>query len=184
MSASIPTVEPSTFAAGETVEWTKVVADYSNLDGWSLVYSIRGPTAFSDVTATNVSDGTYSVLISATSTALLEAGLYQWASHAYKAGPPILRYPVEKGAIYVTPNLVTTTTLETHASRTLKIINAAIEGRLTADMENYSIAGRQITKIASEKLYILKGYYSVAVWRERNPGKTGPSRSISFVDTR
>jgi hypothetical protein len=48
----IPTVEPANFAAGETVKWTKVVADYPPSDGWSLIYSIRGPTAFADITAT------------------------------------------------------------------------------------------------------------------------------------
>lgn len=181
MTASIPTCEPTTFAAGETVAWTKAVPDYPNTDGWSLVYSIRGLSAFPDVTATNVSDGTYSVLIAADSTGPLAPGTYQWASHAYKAGPPVLRYPVERGVIVVTPNLVTTSTIESHAAKTLRMIEAVIEGRVTADVQDYQIAGRQVTKIDITELYRLRAFYRTEVWKERNPNRANPTRAIAFV---
>lgn len=181
MTASIPTTEPTTFAAGETVQWTASSSDYPSTDDWSLIYSIRGVTTFPDVVATPVSDGSYSILIPASSTEQLLSGTYRWASHAYKAGPPVLRYAVDSGVIIVTPNLVTTDTLESHAAKTLRLIEAALEGRVPGDMQQYQIAGRQITKIPIRELYGLRSLYRAEVWKERHPNRSNPTRAIAFV---
>lgn len=182
MTAPVPSIEPTTFAAGETVLWTKSVPDYLNTDGWGLVYSIRGPTTFADVTATNIADGSYSVTITATTTGPLLPGAYQWASHAVKgSGASLERYKIARGTIVVTPNLVTAGVLTTHASRTLAMIEAALEGRVPADMQQYQIAGRQITKIPVLELYGLRSRYQAEVARERNPKKSNPVSLVNFV---
>jgi hypothetical protein len=182
VTAPIPSTEPKNFAAGETVEWTKSIADYASTDGWSLIYSIRGPTVFEDVTATPNSDGSYSVLIAASVTQPLQAGTYQWAAHAYKVGPPVLRYPVGRGVIVVTPNLGTAETVTTHAARMLTLIEAALEGRIPAGMEQYQIGGRQITKIPTNDLYALRAKYRSELAMERKPGRSNPTRKVTFVN--
>jgi hypothetical protein len=181
VTAPIPSTEPTNFAAGETVQWTKSVADYPSTAGWSLIYSIRGPTVFPNATATPNADGSYSITIAAVDTAPLKAGLYLWASHAYKAGPPILRYAIERGVILVTANLDTVETIETHAAEVLPIIEAAIKGRLTGDMQQYTIAGRQIMKIPIRELYALRAQYRAELAKERNTKRANPTRAVTFV---
>jgi hypothetical protein len=181
VTAPIPSTEPTNFAAGETVQWTKSVADYRSSDGWSLIYTIRGPTVFANVTATPNADGSYSITIAAVDTAALKAGRYLWASHAYKAGPPVLRYAIERGVILVTANLDTVETIETHAAEVLPIIEAAIKGRLTGDMQQYTIAGRQIMKIPIRELYALRAQYRAELAKERNTKRANPTRAVTFV---
>lgn len=181
MTARIPSTEPGNFAAGETVQWTKAVADYPSTDNWSLVYAIRGPSVFPSFTATPNSDGTYSITIAAADSTALLPGRYLWASHAYKAGPPVLRYAVERGVILVTANLETTETIVTHAAEALPIVEAAIKGRLTGDMQQYQIAGRSITKIPIKELYALRSFYRAELAKERNSKRTNPIRAVTFV---
>lgn len=182
VSAPIPTTEPTTFAAGETVEWTKSIADYASTDGWTLIYSIRGPSVFADVTATGNSDGSYSISIPVSTTTGLSAGTYKWASHAYKAGPPILRYAIARGVIVVTQDLTAATTVKSHAAQALEVIEAALTGRLTSDMQSYAIAGRSILKIPINELYALRAKYRAELWKERNPKRSNPLRSVTFVN--
>lgn len=54
----------------------------------------------------------------------------------------------------------------THAETMLQAIEAVLEGRITADIEQYSIAGRQITKIPVEELIKLRQYYRLEVIKE------------------
>lgn len=183
MTAPIPSTEPTNFAAGETVQWTKTVADYLSTDGWSLIYSIRGATVFPDVTATPVSDGSYSITIPTTSTTGLKPGRYVWASHAYKAGTPPLRYPIDRGVIIVTADLGAAETVVSHAAEALPIVEAAIKGRLTGDMQQYMIAGRSITKIPIMELYALRAFYRAELAKERGPKRTNPRRLVTFVNS-
>jgi hypothetical protein len=60
------------------------------------------------------------------------------------------------------------TARDTHASRMLTAIEAALEGRITSDMEQYSIAGRQITKIPVNELLVLRDKYKAEVQAEED----------------
>lgn len=184
MTAQIPSTEPTAFAAGETVQWTKSVADYPSTDGYSLIYSIRGPSAFPNVTATPNSDGTYSITLATTDTTNLAPGTYPWTSHAYKVGPPVLRFAIERGVIVVTTDMNAAVTIVSHAAEALPIVEAALKGRLTGDMQQYQIAGRQITKIPIQELYALRSMYRAELWKERNRKRTNPTRLVTFVDPR
>lgn len=182
MSQEIPSREPSGFAAGETVRWTKSVPDYSSADGWNLIYSFRGPTEITDVIAT-ASGSEFSITLSAQATASLKAGTYRWGAYATKgSGSSLERYPVASGVMSVSLTLVGGDVYESHAAKTLRVIECAIEGRLTKDMESYSINGRAINKIPISKLYSLRAMYQTAVWRERNPGKAFPTKKVRFAD--
>jgi hypothetical protein len=185
VTAPIPSVEPTSFAAGETVLWTKAVANYPSTDGWSLIYSIRGPANFPDVTASAQADGTYSINIPVTTTTPLTAGGYSWVSHAYKAGPPIERYRIANGVIVVLPDLtVTGLTVLSHAAKMLPLIEALIEGRVPKDVQRYVIGNRQLDKIPIRELYLLRNFYRAEVARERRPTKANPGRVVSFVKPR
>ena len=52
MAATVPTKEPLTIRAGDTIEWTKSIDDYKASDGWTLSYSFRGTGGTIDITST------------------------------------------------------------------------------------------------------------------------------------
>ena len=56
---------------------------------------------------------------------------------------------------------------QTHAEIMLAKIEAVLEGRITADIENYQIAGRQITKIPIAELLVLRDRYRVEVKNQK-----------------
>jgi hypothetical protein len=54
----------------------------------------------------------------------------------------------------------------THATRTLAIIEAALEGRLPRGLETYVIDGQSIAKIPLETLHRMRSYYADEVFNE------------------
>ena len=50
MAATVPTKEPLTIRAGDTIEWTKSINDYKARDGWTLKYAFRGSAGTIDIT--------------------------------------------------------------------------------------------------------------------------------------
>lgn len=56
----------------------------------------------------------------------------------------------------------------THAATMLAKIEAVLEGRVDADIENYQIAGRQITKIPIPELKQLRNDYRAEVRAEQS----------------
>ena len=56
--------------------------------------------------------------------------------------------------------------MASHAATMLAAIESVLEGRITADIESYSIAGRQITKIPLSELLVIREKYKAEVARE------------------
>jgi hypothetical protein len=54
-----------------------------------------------------------------------------------------------------------------HATTMLAAIESVLEGRITADVEQYTIAGRSITKIPVEELLKLRSLYRSEVNAEK-----------------
>lgn len=74
MAADVPTIEPLTFRAGDTVTWEKSLADYPAGEGWALTYYIVGPHK---KTVTCTTDGdTFVATITAEETTTFQAGDY------------------------------------------------------------------------------------------------------------
>lgn len=178
MAASIPTQEPTQVIAGDSWQWDIAYGDYPASDGWALAYAFRGPTDLDtgsgDVTVD--ADG-WQVRIPATVTNLT-AGPYRLIGYVTKGTE---RFTVYDAALLVLPNPVTAVNAQSHAERTLAVIDAAIEGRLTADIESYQIHGRSVSKIPMSELVKLRAIYASAVERERNPGQFGRSVEVHFV---
>jgi hypothetical protein len=85
--------------------------------------------------------------------------------------------------VQIEPNLATAPAgaFLTHAEKTLGIIELALIGRLTADLESYQIAGRAVTKIPIRELRELRGWYAAEVARAQNPGTLGtPTFQVQF----
>lgn len=180
MAPTIPTTEPTVITAGETSKWTISPAEFPTSESWTLEYLFRGAGANLDVEAEPQDGGGYLVTLPAEKTANLSAGTYQWTCRATKDGEV---FPVRSGVLEVRadPADQEDGDAETHAAKGLRLIESAIEGRITADHEAYTIGPRSITKIPIAELVRLRSVYAAKVWRERNPGKLGVPVLVQFT---
>jgi hypothetical protein len=64
--------------------------------------------------------------------------------------------------------------------RTLAVIEAALSGRLTADIQSYQIAGRAVTKIPVGELLQIRGTLQAKIWRQTHPGQLGVPYKVEF----
>lgn len=101
MAEPVPSVEPSSFVAGDTVAWTKSLSDYLPSD-WTLSYSFRAEDGGALLNVTGAASGNdHALTISAASTSTLRPGTWLW--HSYVTAGAV-RYTVGSGSLSITPN--------------------------------------------------------------------------------
>lgn len=170
MSAEIPFDEPLELVAGDTYKFKKSLADYTIADGWTLKYRLIGGSVDLTKTATDNGDGYWLVTIATGDLSAIVADttcrMHGWVE---KVGE---RWTIYDDYVRVKPNLATATAanLKTHEVRTLEAIESVIEGRATADLEQYQLNGRSVTKIPIKELLEWRGIYRGIVWRQQNVG--------------
>ena len=149
MAAEIPTTEPTKFRAGDTIKWTKTLADYSAADSWVLSYSVRGSTDFddSDVTVSAHSNGTdFSVVISKTFTATLTAGTYWWLARVTLSGEV---FTVDQGTFEITTDIAAADGGSFDGRSAVKVrldaVQSAIDTLITNKLASYNLDGRTTT---------------------------------------
>src|SRR5262249_49015217 len=156
--ADNPTSLPSIFTCGDTLAFTiNAPPDHLASDGWTLGYSLNLPGSTSTPITFNASASgdNFAVSVAPSTTDDWAAGDYIWHSFLTKSSD---RYQYQSGAIQLQANPAAAFG-GTHASRTLAIIEAALENRLPRGLESYSIQGQQIIKIQLNKLFELRAYY-------------------------
>jgi hypothetical protein len=170
--ATIPSTEPQIVEAGDTVAWTRsAVPDYP---GFPLNYSfqIPGSTA-APILIAATGTGPYSVSVANTVTALWPPGNYVWTAYVDNGTE---RHRVGTGIVTILDSpLVALGT--THASRTLALIEAAIEGRIPRGLDNYSIDGQMIAKMPIPDLVRLRSIY--ADWVKNETAQSRINRGLS-----
>ena len=141
MTAPIPTTEPTSITAGDTVAWRKTLGDYPASAGWTLAYAFINSSAKFTITATASIDD-HAVSVDAATTAGYTAGTYSWVATVTKASE---RYTVGSGTAIVQPNLSAASTYDTR-SAAKKALDAADLALATygakAYLQSYEIAGR------------------------------------------
>lgn len=96
------TREPSQFAAGETLEFSRSLSDYPASQGWIITYSLRAGTG-SKIDFDSEADGnTHSISVDAETTANWLPGRYQGVGVVELEG---VKHQVWAGWINITPNL-------------------------------------------------------------------------------
>lgn len=154
---AIPTVEPTSFAAGDTVQWTVAFADYPATT-WTVTYYFRGASKQS-VQAT-ASGTNHAVTIAATTSAAWTPGEYWWEAYAVSGSE---RHRVNSGRLTVGKNFSVSDEVfdgRTHVQITLEAIEAVIENRATSDQQAYTIAGRSLQRMPIRDLLFLRERYS------------------------
>ncbi|MCA1567245.1 MAG: hypothetical protein LC803_16655 [Acidobacteria bacterium] len=163
---NIPTYEPESFVAGESLKWTKKLADYNPADGWALTTHFRGVTA-DGFDAAGVADGNqFLIAVPAATTAPLAAGTYYWQTWVEKDGE---KYMIDSGQTEVRPGLAGlegTYDGRSQVKKILDAIDATIEGRATTDQHMYMIGNRQLMRIPVEQLLSVRTKYAQLYARE------------------
>lgn len=172
--------------AGDTLQFTKLFGQYPISDGWSLSYAIAGANVLKWQSSYVTNDGTtFTVTVPNTITADLKPGAYEvtailtGTAATVSAGQRVT-IPVPKLIVAADPAKVADGERVSHAARSLPIIEAQIEGRLSADMQRYVIHGREVGKIPILELRRFRRIYRIALWKENHPDRTAPARKMSF----
>ncbi len=174
----IPDFVPSVFFAGETVVFTRSFANYSSADGWG--YSIHFNGALAVVHKNGVPDsGGFKVTLDPVADLAVAPGLYKYIERV-QLGAEV--HTVGNGSIEIEPNLATAPAGATvsHNVRMVALLEAALEGRIPADLQSYQIAGRAIVKLDIRELQHMLGNYKAKVWREANPGQLTVPVEVQF----
>lgn len=177
--ATTATAPPDVIVPGTTVKWTSSFSDYPASAGWTLKVYLAGLSQFAggNGIAGSASGNDFAFTLSTTDTNLL-AGGYRWQLIATKSGET---YLAASGVLTVLEGVAGAAAGSgSFLEEQLVVVEAAINKRLTADMESYQIAGRAVVKIPMNDLFRLRAEIKAALYRERNPGRIGPSSRIAF----
>ncbi len=163
MSLPIPTTEPITVNAGDTVQWQRTLAQYPAGTGWALSYVLINATHRISITASASGDA-HVINVPAATTAAWVPGTYTWRAQVSR-GPDV--FTVGEGRIVVRHNFAAAT-LEAR-SRTRQALDA-VEAFL-ADPQNivaskYTIAGRSLDRVPLTELWAHGDRLRLAVMRE------------------
>ena len=161
--ADIPTIEPAVLNAGDTLRWTRSLADYPASAGWVLSYTLINASAKISITGTASGD-LHSILVPAATTAGYTAGTYDWRARVSKAAEV---YTVGEGRITVRNGYAGATfDARSHARKALEAIEAVLEGRATSSALEYEIGNRRMKYIPPAELLALRDRYRAEVARE------------------
>lgn len=180
MSAQVPPCEPVQIVGGDSVSWTRSLSSYRPSDGWTLNYRLFGGGVEAMISDAGAA-GYYALAFQPTDTdgvtVEMTARLVGWVTNG--AGES---HTVFSGTVDVLPNLRTAseTDLLTHVDRVIAACEAAIEGRLTADVARYGREGTFVDKLPIEQVRLTLGLYNAKRWRRDNPGRMAPVHVIGF----
>lgn len=141
---------PATIVAGSTVKLTLTYGDFPADAGWALKLYLAGARIIAPVTGSASGKG-FNLTLSSTVTATLVEGTYQWEARATKSGET---YVAEAGLVRVQADISAARAgdRQAWAERALAVVEARIEGRLTADQEEFQIHGRAVKRIPMSEL--------------------------------
>jgi hypothetical protein len=174
-----PSNIPVTFVAGDSFRITlDEYTSYPTSEGWQVALSFRAHGS-NPIDLTSFTTGTgYGFDIPAASTSAWAKGGYNWTTKAVKGAE---KFTVGTGYMEVRPDPTTVDAsddVRSHAQKMLDLIEAALSGRITSDMESYQIAGRQISKIPFSELHKMREQYLSEIESEEAATLGRPQRTI------
>lgn len=177
---------PATFTKGTTVKWTQGFSDYPANDGWTAKLWINGATV---ATAGAGIDGAanaaqFDFTLTTAITDPLVAGDYRWEIRVFKGSE---EYVADSGKVVVLASLegAAAGAARSKAEIELAAVEAEINARLSGDgaaHQEYGVVGRSMVKIPYEQLIARREALRETVWREKNPGRVGPTILTVFTE--
>ena len=160
--AQSPTVEPETVVVGDFIQWrrTDLGSDYPNT-AYTMTYVARitagGSTEIQLAGTAYQSDYLFTVASSVSED--FTPGFYHWQLEAVRNSDSN-RIVIDRGFFTAVPDLdVNGSDPRTHAEIMLAKIKSLLEGKADADVANYSVAGRSLTKLSFDELIKARDYY-------------------------
>lgn len=175
---------PARLVAGDFWTWRAdgLLAAYPPAS-YSLAYSLaprEGGTA-TTASATSDADG-WVVEVPAATTAPLAAGTYAWTLTATRLSDGA-RATICAGTVEVAPDPSAAGDTRTPARRLLDAIESVLEGRVSKDVDAYSIEGRSLTRIPFAELRATRARLLREVAAEERAAK-GQSGLITYSRVR
>jgi len=182
MAPFVPHRVPEWFYAGDTVSWKSSFNDYDPAEGWTLGFAFAGPSTLQvdAITDPDNAHGWLTALTPSQSEGFIP-GVYRFTGRVTSADTTVVK-TVSGGQIEVRadPNLAAGNNQQSFLERQLAAVEAVLEGRIPADVESYSIAGRSITKSKFTELWKIRNSLAYAVNRERRNGALLRDHLIRF----
>lgn len=140
--SDIPTTEPQSVTAGDTVSWQITLADYPASAGWALSYALQSST--SKITIPTVAAGDdHLVSVAPAASILWAAGTYNWQGSVSNGTS---RYTVRSGRLTILADLATSTPAKTTARQLLEAVEAALLGTGTLTQRMMEINGKRLER--------------------------------------
>lgn len=163
--------EPTEITPGETLEWSKALADYSPVEGWALTYYFRNAsgTGFDAPATAGANSWEVSVLVPTT----VGVGRIDWEVWVKKGSDERL---ADKGTATVSASLKALAAGDvfdgrSQAEKDLDAVRAALVPATSAGVQEYEIGGvgtnRRIRYFQKSELMALETNLAQRVNRER-----------------
>ena len=160
--SGIPTLDtiPGEIVAGDTVKWTKALADFPVSLGWTLTYRFAindGSAMTFNVAATQYGDSEdYLVSLPGSATSGKTAGTYAWAARVSDGSDS---YTVEEGTIVLRAPLTAATDTRSAARKIVDAIDAALAGSTDVTIMETRIRDRMVKTYTTQELTHLRAHY-------------------------
>jgi hypothetical protein len=163
-ASNYPSQEPETLVVGDRWVWQRpdLVTDYPT-DQYALTYEFHcdsggGGSHKFTVTASETSTA-YVVEVSSVTTAGYNAHQYKWYAFITRTSDS-QRVAVDNGITTLVVNYADSNAdVRTHAKKVLDSIQAVIENRATVDQSSFTIAGRSLSRMTIEELFMVRDRY-------------------------
>jgi hypothetical protein len=188
VAADIPSIEPTEFQAGVTVQWTKALSDYPYSSGWRLTTYIVGAAKKHTVSATADTDGSgHLSTITASDSATLPHGDYWLEARVTKDAETYV--VTRRQSLVITPNFASDQDVSagfdgrTHARKCRDALHSIIEGTAGNLVINYTIFGERNVQMmtADERLKLLSYYESRVAEEEKAEAIAQGKRTGIFI---
>jgi len=167
--AQSPTVEPTEIVVGDFIQWrrTDLGTDYPNT-AYTMTYVARvtggGNTEIQLTGSAYGSD--YLFTVSSTTSTDFIAGYYHWQLEAVRNSDSN-RIVIDRGAFTAIADLdVNGADPRSHAQIMIQKIESLLQGKADADVANYSVAGRSLTKMSFAELQKARDDYKAEFAKE------------------
>lgn len=162
--------EPDEIVVGDYLQWKRsdLVSDYPTSE-YTLHYVARIAQGANEIniTATGQTDH-YLIQVASAVTANYSAGDYHWQAEIVRNSDSA-RHVIARGHFTAIPDLdVNNADPRSHAEVMLSKIESLLSGKADADVSNYSIQGRSLTKMSLQELMDARESYDGLVKSEKS----------------
>lgn len=158
----------SKLIVGDSLSVLDTHADYPASAGWVLKYRFVPRISGIAIQLTSVAEGdSYRTMASSSTTAGWVAGNYAWSKWVEKGTE---RKTLESGEIVFLPDpaqMAVGTDTRSHVEKVLANIEAMLEGKATKDVQEYTIADRQLKHYSIPELLVWRDKYKAQLAGEK-----------------